>query len=234
MISRRDILDLETRRNIYNYILKNPGLHFRELERKTNIPEGTLKYHLKFLKKRELITTETTGRYQNYFIKEKVGRKDKKVLGLLQKEIYHNLIIGILMLINCTRNILIEELDLDMHPNTVAYHLKKLQDLDIIEIAPIEDGEIHGVKNSNPPIVEYQATSSEKFYRLKDPQYIYDLLITFKEEIKEDSLLHFLMEAIEQRETYGYKKRGYIRTRKEKVDRMLERFYEVFPPPYYF
>ena len=28
---RNDFLELETRRQIYNYILKNPGLHFREL-----------------------------------------------------------------------------------------------------------------------------------------------------------------------------------------------------------
>jgi len=55
MISNKNILELELRRNIYDFILKNPGFHLRGLSRKLKIPKSTLLHHLKILKKRELI-----------------------------------------------------------------------------------------------------------------------------------------------------------------------------------
>jgi predicted transcriptional regulator len=51
MISREEILKLETRRKIYKIILENPGLHLREILRRTKLSYGVLSYHLKYLKK---------------------------------------------------------------------------------------------------------------------------------------------------------------------------------------
>ncbi len=39
MITRENILELESRRRIYHFILKNLGLHLRALSRKINISE---------------------------------------------------------------------------------------------------------------------------------------------------------------------------------------------------
>lgn len=233
MISKENILELETRRNIYNYVLNNPGLHFRELERKMNISDGTLKYHLDFLQKRNFLISESTGRYNSYFVKEKVGRKDKKILGLLQKDMYHSIILSLFISCNSTRNRIISELDLDIHPNTMAYHLEKLVSMDIIEIVPVKDGIIIGVENNFPPVTEYSVVSNEKLYRLKDPQRIYDLLMIYRDELEEDSLIHFVFELMEYREKFGYPERGRIRTRPEKVDLIFDLLHEVFPHPYY-
>ena len=52
---KEEILKLESRKLIYNYILEHPGLHFRELSRELKIPKSTLEYHLSYLKKLELI-----------------------------------------------------------------------------------------------------------------------------------------------------------------------------------
>ncbi len=38
-----DILTLEIRGGIYNFILKYPGLHLREISRRMDIPFSTLK-----------------------------------------------------------------------------------------------------------------------------------------------------------------------------------------------
>ncbi|MCK4365849.1 MAG: winged helix-turn-helix transcriptional regulator [Thermoplasmatales archaeon] len=48
MISNENILELETRRQIYNIILENPGLHLRELSRRTNLSFGGLRHHLNY------------------------------------------------------------------------------------------------------------------------------------------------------------------------------------------
>ena len=63
MILEDEILKLETRREIYNFILEYPGLHLREISRRTNIPLGSLGYYIKSLKKYGLIETKKDQKY---------------------------------------------------------------------------------------------------------------------------------------------------------------------------
>ena len=49
-MERSEILNLENRRKIYNYIRDNPGLHLRELSRRLNIAYYNLDYHIRYLK----------------------------------------------------------------------------------------------------------------------------------------------------------------------------------------
>ena len=58
-----NILELETRRKIYDFIQKFPGLHVREISRRLEIPFSTLQYHLRFLEKRELVKAKDDGKY---------------------------------------------------------------------------------------------------------------------------------------------------------------------------
>ena len=51
MITTRNIMKLEPRQKIFNYIQKYPGMHLRDISRQTNIPKTTLVHHLKYLKK---------------------------------------------------------------------------------------------------------------------------------------------------------------------------------------
>lgn len=61
LVIREKSLDLKTRRNIYNFILKHPGLHFRELCRKLSLPNSTLSYHTRYLEKRGFIIARPEG-----------------------------------------------------------------------------------------------------------------------------------------------------------------------------
>ena len=86
MILKENILKLEIRRKIYNFILKNPGLHLRELSRKTKMPKTTLRHHPNFLEKYGLIITKADHRYTRYYVIQKVGKQDKEILNLLRQE----------------------------------------------------------------------------------------------------------------------------------------------------
>ncbi|MCK4365475.1 MAG: winged helix-turn-helix transcriptional regulator [Thermoplasmatales archaeon] len=86
MISKENILKLETRREIYNFILKYPGLHLRELSRRINLSFGGLRHNLNFLEKQGLISTRADGRYTRYYVTQKVGKNDKEILNLLRQE----------------------------------------------------------------------------------------------------------------------------------------------------
>ena len=75
-----EILELETRRKIFNLILKNPGLHLHALKKQTDISLSTLRYHLEYLNKRSFLTIQNDGRYKRFYPKEGVGKNDKVIL----------------------------------------------------------------------------------------------------------------------------------------------------------
>jgi DNA-binding transcriptional ArsR family regulator len=227
MISNQNILELKIRKKIYNLILQHPGLHERKISRRMNIPKTTLKYHLNFLKKRDLLTVKQTGRYHNYFVKEKVGIKDKKILCMLQKESYRKIMLY--LLIKVVSNISDISEEINKHPSTVGIHLKKLLKEEIIEIAPIENGVVKRVYA--PGVIECTNVTNEKIYRYKDPKQMYDLVITYRNELKDEDLTDFIKEVVDYRMEYGYPKRIY-KGPPDKTDIMLEKLHEVFPHPY--
>lgn len=96
MISKENFLELENRKKIYNYILKNPGIHLQEVSRKTNISYSTLRHHLDYLKKQGLITTKSNRRYTRYYVTQKVGKKDKEIISLVREEIPRKIILLLL------------------------------------------------------------------------------------------------------------------------------------------
>ena len=74
---KKNILQLERRRQFYNKIKKHPGLHLMELKKRINIPRSTLKYHINFLEKYDLIIVKKDRRYTRFFTKQKVGYEEK-------------------------------------------------------------------------------------------------------------------------------------------------------------
>ena len=64
------ILELRTRRRIYEVVKKFAGCHFREIERKSNLPTGTVKYHLSYLTNHGLLKEEKDKNKVRYFPRE--------------------------------------------------------------------------------------------------------------------------------------------------------------------
>ena len=120
---KKDILELETRRKIYNTILNNPGLHIRKIQRQINIPYTSLKYHLNFLVKRNLISIEEYRNYTRYFIKNNFGNLHKKIISLLRQKTTNDIMIYLLVNI-CASRIELSKL-LNKDDATVLFHLKK-------------------------------------------------------------------------------------------------------------
>ena len=96
MITSKDILKLETRKEIYNLILKHPGLHLRELSRKIDISFGSLRHHLKYLRKIGYITIKSDRRYTRYYAFKKVGKKDKELMNLMRQDVPRKIIMLLL------------------------------------------------------------------------------------------------------------------------------------------
>ena len=129
-MGEEDVLKVEIRRKIYNYILKSPGLHERELARALDIPLSTLDYHLHYLEARDLIATSIEGGYTRYYIRGKSSIRDKKLLAILRQNVPRRILMYLLLHPRALHKTLCDHLGLT--PSTVSFHLNKLVELNII------------------------------------------------------------------------------------------------------
>ena len=223
----RNILMLETRRKIYNSVLDYPGLHVREIERKANIPFSTVKYHLNFLQKRELIKEQASGRYTRYYITEKIGRNEKIILGLLRQETTRGVILYLLT------HVYGSQIDmsngLEKHPTTIEFHLKKLLENEVVEVAEPKNGKLR--RDISPQIIECEPVGKEVIYILKDPFAIYDLLIAYEQSLVDDKIGRVVLDFVDDIIAGGIPDK--VNNPKDMIDIVFDAFFEIFPHPYH-
>jgi len=239
MISKKNLLELDPRRKIYDYIFKNPGLHFREIQRKMNIPYGTLNYHIKYLVKQDLVSSKFENGYRRYFISEKLGRKEEEVLNLLRQEVPRYILLYIMFHKVCSQVELSKALE--KKPSTIDFHLNKLRKLGFIERLPKKPKfEYWGVN------IKRIRISNEILYSISNYDVfstVYNMLIVYKSGLPDENIIddvfYTFMESIDRSKKSSlkgglpsliYKKPN---TPDVAIDMILELVYEIFPHPYY-
>jgi len=205
------IFEVKTRKEIYNYLIKNPGLHFRELVRSLNMPGSTLSYHLKYLEKRGFLLKEYENGYSRYYVSEKIGKNDKKLFNILRETVPRNIILFLYLSNKTSQTDMIKFAQkwkkhpskigyyLNKHHTTLGFHLKKLIEEDIIESYDV---------------------GNETRYRLKNPEDIFDLLIRYDKTILADAFGRFLKWFEDPH--WG-----------SSMDASIDRIYDIFPHPYH-
>ncbi|MDH7517491.1 MAG: winged helix-turn-helix transcriptional regulator [Candidatus Thermoplasmatota archaeon] len=151
-------LELKKRKDIYNYILKYPGLHLNELCRKMKIPKSTMNYHLNHLIKKGFLVAAPNGRYVRYYIANNLNDIDKKIVHFLRQDVPYKILVYLFLHPNSSQ-IKISK-NLKKHPTTISFHLKKLLSTDIIE----------GIPNGN-----------EIKYKLKNQEEVSNLFVRYSE-----------------------------------------------------
>ncbi|MGC8629837.1 MAG: winged helix-turn-helix transcriptional regulator [Thermoplasmata archaeon] len=149
--------ELEYQRKIYETIVNNPGIHFRELSRITNIQIGVLEYHLEKLEKLELITSKIDGKYRRYYASNTHSPEERYLLGILRQDVPRKIVIIILEKKLVSAKDINKELMLTNA--SIAYYLKKLLSYDIID---------------------YKIENGEKLYFSKFPEKIANVLIKYR------------------------------------------------------
>ncbi|HDD60357.1 transcriptional regulator [Thermoplasmatales archaeon ex4484_36] len=153
----KDPLELQVRRRIYEEVVMNPGLHYRELQRRLGLPSGQLDYHLRFLKKQEVITSRREGGYIRYYPVQGLKESEKRALAFLRQEIPRAIIIHILMNPGSTHGDILSGVRIS--GATLSYHLKRM----------VSRG-----------IVKEEVRGREKHYTIADPDEIAALLVTYR------------------------------------------------------
>lgn len=133
------VLDLETRRKIYELIVGNPGLHMREISRQSGLLPSLVEYHLRYLIKNELVYTvkeQNSVRYydskepENGFDKSSLNTRQKKILHLLRKKIPMTIVLLILEKGMAKHKDIFYHLNIT--PSKISYYLKKLVQYEVL------------------------------------------------------------------------------------------------------
>jgi predicted transcriptional regulator len=160
MAGSDEVLELDTRRRIYDIIRKHPGVHMRELERLTGYSVALVKYHLGQLEKYDFVSSMEEGGYRRYFLKERDLRltvAQKRKLGVMRREIPLRIVLFLIRNPHSKHKDIHEKLGLA--PSTISFHLKKL----------ITEG-----------IVIHQKEVEPKGYFVDDARTVVRLLITYR------------------------------------------------------
>jgi predicted transcriptional regulator len=152
-----DLLELETRRNIFNLILENPGIHFSKIAEILKIRTSLVDYHVLFLEKHDLIKSDKETGYKRFYAKGKIGSHEKNYLFLLRQKSSLKIILFILKKGKSQHKDILE--NLDIAPSTLSYHLNKL------------------VKND---IIEEDKKNKKKGYIIKNRKEIFSLIVQYK------------------------------------------------------
>ena len=216
MYCKDNVLDLNNRKEIYSIIKENPGIHLREIERKTNIAFSTIRYHLKYLLKRELVIAKENKGFKRYYIPKTVGNGDKLIFNILRDEKISRILVVFLL---CERKKVFFKEDLRVLPNmnkdyywwdpwnyqlfqhrtTISYYLQKLIDIDFVEKVTV---------------------NGKTGYQLIDSEKIWDFLIKYENDLRSKKIKNVL------RFTNN-------RCVPEVIKEFEDRYYEIFPHPYH-
>ena len=150
-------LELEARRVIFEIVSRFPGLHFRELLRRLNIPHSSVSYHLRYLIKEGLVTEVVDGGHKRYYVHGEVDHTEKEILSVLRKEIPRGIVLFLLLNPEAGYQDILDNFDLS--PSQLSYYLDKLLKKDILE--QVREG-----RNT--------------FYSVKDEERVANVLISYK------------------------------------------------------
>ena len=134
-----ELLELETRRAIYNLVLAQPGLHLREIQRRLGMHINLVEYHIHHLIASELVMSVEQGGYNRFFPSQAAGTgervdtltsRDKRVLGLMRQPMPLRIMVYLLAAGTALHKDVCEHLG--CAPSTLTYHMKKLVRAEVV------------------------------------------------------------------------------------------------------
>ena len=235
MISNTNILSLKIRRDLYQFISRNPGLHISELSLRINMPRSTLRYHLKYLFKLNLIAVKVDRKNKRFYACNRMGTRNEELIGLLRQEIPFKIIMYLFFPGFCSKVELAKELK--VHPSTIHFHIKKLLDMGIIKPIEVKDGKFISYER-HKPIVFKKSVGREILYTWKNSETIrnvYELLITHKKSMLDPSIINAYVDYLkESNNMFNRKKLKRYFSLNSTIDNFFKIVEEMFHFPFHF
>ena len=160
-----EILAVKTRRDLYDFVRRNPGFHLREISRSLNLSITLADYHLRFLERHELITSAMDGEYKRFYPRSIPGQMDshpalsdqeRQILAFLRQPVPLRVINFLMEREAATHKEILEQVPVS--PSTLSHHLKKMQASGIID----------------------RLEATERGYRVLEPKSVARLMVTYE------------------------------------------------------
>lgn len=120
----KGVLSLESRQKIYDLIQSSPGLHFREIQRRTGLATGSLQYHLEYLEKKHLIRQVKEKKFSRFYLVREPFYEEKE-MGALRQESSRKIMLFLLQKKRGASNKQISKA-IELSPSTTSWHLENL------------------------------------------------------------------------------------------------------------
>ncbi len=159
---RKEILEHERRREIYELIERNPGFHLRRIQRDLDMPLSSLEYHVDYLVRKGVIFKEKDRRYRRYYARQ-LDSEDKKILSSLRQERTREIALRVLSEKKAKHEDLVKNLHISS--STLSHYLKFLVDRNILEKHRIGRENIYTVKDENriiKALISYRSSFTDK------------------------------------------------------------------------
>jgi predicted transcriptional regulator len=140
-----EILELETRRKIYELVLKNQGLHLSKIAEILKMNISLVEYHLLFLERNDMVYSDKEQSFTRYYTRGGIGTSDKKILSLLRQEVPLKIVLFLLKTNNSPHKEILKICNIA--PSTLSYHLKKLERNGIISVTTFGDKRGYSIVN---------------------------------------------------------------------------------------
>jgi len=141
-----EILAVKTRKDLYDFVRRNPGFHLREISRALTLSITLADYHLRFLERHELITSSMDGEYKRFYPRSTPGQADlhpaltdmeRQILAFLRQPVPLRVINFLMEREAATHKEILETVPVS--PSTLSHHLKKMQAAGVIDHAEPKD-----------------------------------------------------------------------------------------------
>lgn len=149
------------RYRIYSLICRTPGIHFREIQRRSKLATGQLIYHLRRLLSVSAIRTKKDGKYLRYYTSEKIESEENKIIELTHHESDRNIVLFLLENSHSIHKEVVESIGLS--GSTISWHLKKLV---------------------NDEIVIKEVMGRKSFYSIREPELVSRVFTEYRQILK--------------------------------------------------
>jgi predicted transcriptional regulator len=156
-LARDSALELDARRMAYYVINDSPGLHFREIQRRTGLAYGNLQYHLEFLVKHGLIVEEKGTEYSRFFTAHFRSLRERELISLLRQESIRRILLHLLETPGSRNRDIVAGVGLSA--STVSWHMGRL----------LAAGAVTQERRENDTV-----------FRVSEPEVVTQLLVTYK------------------------------------------------------
>jgi predicted transcriptional regulator len=162
MESLDEAVAITPRDKIYSTIVQNPGLHFREIQRRVGFATGAMQYHLDYLKRKNFVREQKEGKFSRFYASEE-KEIDSRLMNLLRQKQVRLIVLFLLNRRRATINVIADSTEMSI--STANFHMKKLVEGGIVEEEKQKELTFYSVKEKEPIVellIEHKSSFLDK------------------------------------------------------------------------